>query len=163
MYFSDEQEEMSISPLSILARISFLKRRIFTLLIGACCPKTSMCCYFAMSKSWRSNALSSLRFILLRYWSLDFGCFRLMCPPRLWALLKTSSHILHFMFLSAASSSSFTPDFLKCPVFFPDPLTSGVWALTVDASVACSDCGVFCLLFLTRGRGGESSPSVTVS
>lgn len=94
-----------ISPVSISLLISFLNRLIFTRFNFTSAPKVVMWRCLASSRSFLSKVLSSLRFILFRYWLLDFGCFRLICPPRLCALLKHSLHSLHWFCRSSLGTT----------------------------------------------------------
>lgn len=102
------------NPLSYYLLISFLNLLILTRFNGISCPNTLVWCSFASSNNFLSNALSSLLFILLIYWSLVFGCFLLICPPKLCALLNTSLQILHFItFPSSEEADKSSEDVLK--------------------------------------------------
>ena len=120
---------------------SFLNRRILTRLSSASGPNCSACCCLASSRSFRSKPLSSLRFIFSKYWLLLLGCFLLMWPPRLWALLNASQQMWHWSVgKSIWSEHSRSSISLTFAVLCAELLTFGVCCTAVEASVRAWCC-----------------------
>lgn len=122
-------------------------------------PNSSVCWSLASSRSFLSKPRSPRLFIFWRYWLLLRGCFRLICPPRLCALLKLSWHMLHDrLFLTDLSLSALPlPSFIFVSIF-SFIFWFGVCWTAVDASVR-----IYCPVISSSSCKLNSEFSVSVS